>query len=134
MELSDLPPEKKKALWARLSASLRITLRVCGASARMTLHLKTIPIFLSSSSPSRRNYLNRRAAWANALDGRDRIMSELYGTRSQSKRKNMNEEMAPWVVVEGPAPGSAEFLRRWQLAVAAADRELHDRSPARIRV
>jgi hypothetical protein len=35
----------------------------------------------------------------------------------------MNEEMAPWVLIEGPAPGSAEFLGRWLLAAADADRE-----------
>jgi hypothetical protein len=33
---------------------------------------------------------------------------------------------SPWVLVEGPAPGSAEFLGRWLLAAAEADRELHD--------
>jgi hypothetical protein len=38
----------------------------------------------------------------------------------------MNDEMAPWVLIEGPAPGSAEFLGRWLLAAADADRELHD--------
>ena len=41
----------------------------------------------------------------------------------------MNEEEAaesPWILVEGPAPGSAEFLGRWLLAAAHADRELHD--------
>ncbi|MCK1629750.1 hypothetical protein [Bradyrhizobium sp. 162] len=32
-----------------------------------------------------------------------------------------------WVLVEGPGPGEAEFLGRWLLAAAAADRALQER-------
>jgi hypothetical protein len=32
-----------------------------------------------------------------------------------------------WVLVEGPAPGEAEFLGRWLLAAAAVDRALQER-------
>ena len=41
----------------------------------------------------------------------------------------MNEELAAellWVLVERPGPGSAEFLGRWLLAAADADKELHE--------
>jgi hypothetical protein len=43
---------------------------------------------------------------------------------------------APWVLVEGPAPGEAEFLGGWLLAASQADRELHEqfrRNPSLIR-
>jgi hypothetical protein len=39
----------------------------------------------------------------------------------------MNDDMAAellWVLVEGPAPGDAEFLGRWLLAAVEADQEL----------
>src|ERR1700757_760495 len=32
----------------------------------------------------------------------------------------------PWVLIEGPAPGSAEFLGRWLLAAVEADRVLQE--------
>lgn len=35
-----------------------------------------------------------------------------------------NLEDDPWVLVEGPGPGDAEFLGRWLLAAAAADKTL----------
>ena len=34
----------------------------------------------------------------------------------------MTEEPPPWVLVEGPGPGDAEFLGRWLLAAVAADK------------
>ncbi len=37
---------------------------------------------------------------------------------------NSNLEDDPWVLVEGPSPGDAEFLGRWLLAAAAADQTL----------
>jgi hypothetical protein len=36
---------------------------------------------------------------------------------------------APWVLVEGPEPGDAEFLERWLLAAVQADCALHTPSP-----
>jgi hypothetical protein len=48
----------------------------------------------------------------------------------------MNDEMAAelfWVLVEGPGPGEAEFLGRWLLAAAEADKALEEqrkRNPA----
>jgi hypothetical protein len=41
----------------------------------------------------------------------------------------MNDEMTeepPWVLVEGPGPGDAEFLGRWPLAAVAADKALEE--------
>ena len=41
----------------------------------------------------------------------------------------MNDETAadaPWVLVEGPRPGDAEFLGRWLLAAVEADRALQE--------
>jgi hypothetical protein len=41
----------------------------------------------------------------------------------------MNDEIAAearWVLVEGPSPGDAEFLGRWLLAAAEADRALRE--------
>ena len=41
----------------------------------------------------------------------------------------MNDEIAaeaPWVLVEGPGPGDAEFLGRWLLAAVEADRALQE--------
>jgi hypothetical protein len=42
----------------------------------------------------------------------------------------MNDEIAaeaPWVLVEGPGPGDAEFLGRWLLAAVEADHALQER-------
>jgi len=50
-------------------------------------------------------------------------------TISSTWAQKMNDEIAaeaPWVLVEGPRPGDAEFLGRWLLAAAEADRALRE--------
>lgn len=47
------------------------------------------------------------------------IFSELVWTMTDA-----NLEDDPWVLVEGPGPGNAEFIGRWLLAAAAADQTL----------
>jgi hypothetical protein len=44
----------------------------------------------------------------------------------------MTDHKQHWVLVEGPAPGDAQFLGRWLLAAARADellRELFEQDP-----
>jgi len=50
-------------------------------------------------------------------------------TISSTWAQKMNDEIAaeaPWVSVEGPGPGDAEFLGRWLLAAVEADHALQE--------
>jgi len=50
-------------------------------------------------------------------------------TISSTWAQKMNDEIAaeaPWVSVEGPGPGDAEFLERWLLAAVEADHALQE--------
>jgi hypothetical protein len=65
----------------------------------------------------------------NRLIGIESSSQAIIGNFQREGTKDMSDKIAAkkrWVLIEGPAPGDADFLGRWLLAAAEADKLLQE--------